>query len=131
MKLKQAKFLLIIMLGIGFSCQKSVPTSPTSVITKYPLALSPNNLLVSITVPSSTFTFANAGYYGIFSSVDSVKVFSDIIYQRFKDNFDFVFIITNNATRPSNLPYGVNFEVSNSVKGIGGTIFKNGWGGYF
>ena len=128
MKLKQGKYLLIIILGIGFSCQKVVPTSTTPVTTKYPLTLSPNNLLVSINVPPSTFTFANAGFYGIFESVDSVKIFSDIIYQRFKDDFDFIFFITNNATRPSNQPYGVNFEVSNSVKGIGGAIFKNGWG---
>jgi hypothetical protein len=128
MKLKQAKFLLIIMLGIAYSCQKSTPASPTSVATKYPLALSPNNLLISIKVPQSTFTFANASYYGIFSSVDSVKIFSDIIYQRFKDDFDFIFVITNNATHPSNQPYGVNFAVSNSIKGTGATIFKNGWG---
>ena len=79
-------------------------------------------------MPNATFSFANDSYYGIFSSVDSVKIFSDIIYQRFKDNFDFIFIIKNNATHPSNQPYGVNFGVSNSVKGIGVDIYNNGWG---
>ena len=91
-------FLLVIILAITFSCKKSIDpivdktTTPTKITTKYPLVLSPNNLLVSIQVPSATFSFANDSYYGIFSSVDSVKVFSDIIYQRFKDNFDFIFI---------------------------------------
>ena len=116
------------MLGIAYSCQKSTPAPASSVTTKYSLALSPNNLLISIKVPQSTFTYANASYYGIFSSVDSVKIFSDIIFQRFKDDFDFIFVITNNATHPSNQPYGVNFVVSNSSKGTGATIFKNGWG---
>ena len=131
--------LLVLILVILFSCQKSIdpvvdtptnPTTPTTttITTKYPLVLSPNNLLVSIQVPTATFSFANGSYYGIFSSVDSVKIFSDIIYQRFKDNFDFIFIITNNATHPSNQPYGVNFGVSNSVKGTGVDIYKNGWG---
>jgi len=140
MKNKQINYsLLVIFLVILFSCQKSIdpivdtptnPTTPTTstITTKYPLVLSPNNLLVSIQVPSATFSFANDSYYGIFSNVDSVKIFSDIIYQRFKDNFDFIFIITNNATHPSNQPYGVNFGVSNSVKGTGAAIFKNGWG---
>jgi hypothetical protein len=130
-------FSLLVVIGISFSCQKSIdsiadtpttPSTPTTITTKYPLVLSPNNLLVSIQVPSATFSFANDSYYGIFSSVDSVKVFSDIIYQRFKDDFDFIFIITNNATHPPNQPYGVNFGVSNSVKGTGAAIFKNGWG---
>jgi len=128
--------LLVLFLVILFSCQKSIdpivdiPTIPTTttIATKYPLVLSPNNLLVSIQVPNATFSFANDSYYGIFSSVDSVKIFSDIIYQRFKDNFDFIFIITNNATHPSNQPYGVNFGVSNNVKGIGVDIYNNGWG---
>ena len=130
-------FLLLVVIVFSFSCQKSIdpivdtpttPTTPTNITTKYPLVLSPNNLLVSIQVPSTTFSFANDSYYGIFSSVDSVKVFSEIIYQRFKDDFDFIFIITNNATHPTNRPYGVNFGVSNNVEGIGATIFKNGWG---
>ncbi|MEN9381138.1 MAG: hypothetical protein RI940_19 [Bacteroidota bacterium] len=137
MKSKQIYYpLLFIILVITFSCNKSIeslditnnPTTPTTITTKYPLVLSPNNLLVSIQVPSTTFSFANQSYYGIFSSVDSVKVFSDIIYQRFKDNFDFIFIITNNATHLSNQPYGVNFGVSNSVKGTGAAIFQNEWG---
>ena len=138
MKTKQIiYFLLLILTGISFSCQKSVdpvvdtpttPTTSTTITTKYPLVLSPNNLLVSIQVPSATFSFANDNYYGIFSSDDSVKVFSDIIYQRFKDDFDFIFIVSNNATRPSIQPYGVNFGVSNSVKGTGKPIYKNGRG---
>ena len=91
-------FLLLVVIVFSFSCQKSIdpivdipttPTTPTNITTKYPLVLSPNNLLVSIQVPSTTFSFANDSYYGIFSSVDSVKVFSEIIYQRFKDDFDY------------------------------------------
>jgi hypothetical protein len=60
MKTKQIiYFLLLILTGISFSCQKSVdpvvdtpttPTTSTTITTKYPLVLSPNNLLVSILI---------------------------------------------------------------------------------
>ena len=45
--------LLLVVILISFSCQKSIdpiadtpttPTTPTTITTKYPLALSPNNL---------------------------------------------------------------------------------------
>ena len=79
MKNKQINYsLLVLILVILFSCQKSIdpvvdtptnPTTPTTttITTKYPLVLSPNNLLVSIQVPNATFSFANGSYYGIFT----------------------------------------------------------------
>ncbi len=44
------------------------------------------------------------------------------IYKKFEDNFDFIFLILNEGTRPSNLPYGQLREVSNDISGIGKAI---------
>jgi len=101
-------------------------TANVSIVTRYPLSVNSTNRVASIVVPSSTFAYWNANYYGGFTgNWDSVKVISNIVYQRFKDEFDFIFIITNNQTKPSSQPYGVNFAIQNKVQGIGKSIFNN------
>ncbi|MEP0265412.1 T9SS type A sorting domain-containing protein [Dokdonia sp.] len=52
------------------------------------------------------------------------SLFQDI-YQYFEDDFDFVFLILNEDTRPSNLPFGQLINVSNDIEGIGKNIFNN------
>ncbi|GGG32323.1 hypothetical protein GCM10011344_36570 [Dokdonia pacifica] len=51
-------------------------------------------------------------------------LFQDI-YQFFGDDFDFVFLILNEDTRPNNLPFGQLINVSNAIEGIGKNIFDN------
>ncbi|MFC2110104.1 T9SS type A sorting domain-containing protein [Bacteroidota bacterium] len=51
-------------------------------------------------------------------------LFQDI-YQKFDDEFDFIFLILNEDVRPSNLPYGQLIQVSNNVTGIGLSTFDN------
>lgn len=51
-------------------------------------------------------------------------LFQDI-YQYFGDDFDFIFLILNEDTRPSNLPFGQLINVSNDIEGIGKNIFNN------
>lgn len=51
-------------------------------------------------------------------------LFQDI-YQKFEDEFDFVFLILNGDDKPSNLPFGQLIQVSNDVAGIGLNPFDN------
>ncbi|MES2779199.1 MAG: T9SS type A sorting domain-containing protein [Bacteroidota bacterium] len=47
------------------------------------------------------------------------------IYRKFKDDFDFIFLVYNNATRPTNLTYaGQLIGVSNAITGTGAGIYS-------
>lgn len=47
------------------------------------------------------------------------------VYRKFKDDFDFIFLVYNNATRPSNLTYaGQLIGVSNAITGTGAGIYN-------
>jgi subtilisin-like proprotein convertase family protein len=46
------------------------------------------------------------------------------VYQHFKDDFDFIFVASNRSDSPTGQA-GVHFSVSNSVGGIGKSIFSN------
>lgn len=86
--------------------------------------LSHNNLLVSIEVPKSTFSFIKTSNSGIFDNDDSLKKYTQLIESKFKDNFDFIFFI-NNSQRLSTQNYGVCWPISNKISGIGGGVFEN------
>lgn len=45
-------------------------------------------------------------------------LFQDI-YQKFEDDFDFIFLILKETTLPANMPTGELIQVSNSIEGIG------------
>jgi hypothetical protein len=48
------------------------------------------------------------------------------VYQKFNDDFDFIFLISNNTTRPPNLTYaGMEIGVSNTVTGTGAGVYNN------
>jgi hypothetical protein len=88
------------------------------------LKLSRNNLLVSIEVPKSTFSFIATSNSGIFDNDDSLKKYTLLIESKFKENFDFIFFI-NNSQRLSTQNYGVCRPISNKISGIGGGVFEN------
>ncbi len=47
------------------------------------------------------------------------------IYKKFKDEFDFIFLVLNESEKPDNLPYGQLIQVSNAVHGIGLGLFDH------
>ncbi|MCR4665139.1 MAG: hypothetical protein K5660_07210 [Paludibacteraceae bacterium] len=48
------------------------------------------------------------------------------LYQYFKDDFDVIMLITNEAKKPQTISYyGVNRPIANSVEGIGMSIYSN------
>jgi hypothetical protein len=59
------------------------------------------------------------------NSTISEPLISDI-YQKFEDDFDFIFLILNEATQPSNLTYaGQLNRVSNTIEGTGVPVFDD------
>ncbi|RLD17908.1 MAG: hypothetical protein DRI69_11295 [Bacteroidetes bacterium] len=51
-------------------------------------------------------------------------LFQDI-YQKFSDQYDFIFLILNEDNRPDNLPFGQLIQVSNDITGLGLSDFDN------
>ena len=45
-------------------------------------------------------------------------LFQDI-YKKFSDEFDFIFLVLNEDSKPADLPFGQLIQVSNDVSGIG------------
>lgn len=63
-------------------------------------------------------SFLNPDQYGDFSIV------SKKVYEYFDDEFDFIFIISNESSKPEGLYHGVTYPVQNAIKGIGTHIFN-------
>ncbi|WP_056928669.1 hypothetical protein [Candidatus Symbiothrix dinenymphae] len=63
-----------------------------------------------------------------------MQTVSKAVYAKFQDDFDFLFFVLDTVNTPSIIStlgfYGVNHQVSNSVKGIGRTVYSNAatWG---
>lgn len=61
-----------------------------------------------------------------FQTSTQPSVITKKLYKYFKDDFDMIMLITNEPERPQTIPYyGINMTISNSVKGIGMSIFSN------
>lgn len=74
------------------------------------------NYILSESVYNS---FLDPDNYGDFSIV------SKKVYEHFDDEFDFIFVLSNEETKPDGLYYGVSFSVQNHVKGTGSSIYDN------
>ena len=75
---------------------------------------------INYILPESTYnSFLDPDDYGDFSIV------SKKVYEHFNDEFDFIFVLSNEETKPDGLYYGVSFSVQNHVKGIGSNIYSN------
>ncbi len=53
------------------------------------------------------------------------KSIASYLYQYFRDEFDFIFLVGNNDTVPSGLYYGLHSSVRNNIQGIGKSIFDS------
>jgi len=57
---------------------------------------------------------------------NKIKEITNRIYNYFRDEYDFIFLITNNDKRPSSVTYaGVFMKVKNDVEGIGLPLYSN------
>lgn len=65
--------------------------------------------------------------YNSFLVPDTEKDFSKItkkVYEHFEDDFDFIFILSNEKEQPSGLYYGVTYTAQNNIEGIGGNLYN-------
>lgn len=58
-----------------------------------------------------------------FQNKDARQKLTQEVYKVFKDDFDFIFYIMNTTQRPKEIPFGQLYQVRNSVKGLGMSIF--------
>ena len=63
----------------------------------------------------------NDGFY-----TNQPVIITNKLYQYFKDDFDVIMLISNEAQKPSTVSYyGINWPLANSVQGIGKYIYSN------
>ena len=101
-------------------------TAPDGVITRgdtHKISIDPRGYAASILLSADEFKAWNERKG--FQVSTARQEFTKHIYKVFKDNFDFIFFVMNNKTRPSVLPFGQLVKVSNAVKGLGMKVYSN------
>lgn len=68
---------------------------------------------------------SNADYNAFITGEGDLKQVSNTVYQYLKDDFDFLIILSVEATQPPGLFYGRSTPVQNKVAGLGGTTYNN------
>jgi hypothetical protein len=95
-----------------------------SIAQTHTIEIHPNGRVASILMTTAEYNswISNDGFN---NSTISEPLITDI-YQKFDDDFDFIFLILNEETKPSNLNYfGQLNRVSNNVEGTGVDVFDD------
>jgi len=98
--------------------KENQPLPPGSVSLDQDFVLDNNRLFVS-------YTMSNSSYNSFTSGDADFATVSNKVYQHFKDDFDFIFILSVEEEQPDGLYYGISQIVKNDVQGTGGTLFDN------
>ncbi len=89
----------------------------------HPIEVHANNRVASLQMTAQEYSdWIDNNEYTV---TDIREALFQDIYQKFNDQFDFIFLILNEDTRPDNLPFGQLIQVSNAVSGIGLSMFDN------
>lgn len=83
----------------------------------------PNQRFITLTVPQTLFDGWATGKYN--QTFSNVAKFTKPLYEKFKDDFDFVMFVLDLDNVPLGMPYGMHCAVSNQVQGIGKDISDN------
>jgi len=89
----------------------------------HPIEIHANNRVASLTMTPTEYS--NWKTNNEFTNTPIRQALFQDIYMKFQDNFDFIFLILNEDTRPSNLPSGQLIKVSNNVTGIGMSAYSD------
>lgn len=89
----------------------------------HPIEIHPNNRVASLQMTSTEYS--NWKTNDQFNNTAVRQALFQDIYLKFQDHFDFIFLILNEDTRPSNLPFGQLIKVSNNVTGIGMSTYSD------
>ena len=87
---------------------------------QYTHEIHPNDRVMSIKMPTSEYNKWVNDQTTFSSSSQDVKNVTNYIYNEFKDDFDFIFFVLKEGTKPSNYSYfGSTAIIKNDIKGIG------------
>ncbi|HSD14911.1 MAG TPA: T9SS type A sorting domain-containing protein [Flavobacterium sp.] len=89
----------------------------------HPIELHPNNRVASLQMTPTEYSNWKANDQ--FNNAAVRQALFQDIYVKFQDHFDFIFLILNEDTRPSNLASGQLMKVSNNVTGIGMSTYND------
>lgn len=80
----------------------------------------PNQRFITLTVPQAIFDgWATGKFNQTFSNVAKL---TKPLYEKFKDDFDYVMFVLDLDSKPAGQPYGMACAVSNQIQGIGKNI---------
>ena len=91
-----------------------------------------NGSFVSVLISDSEYSNWDNGSINYISTFSNRTSFFEDVYKIFKDDFDFVIILHNNASLPSTFSYyGLHMSVSSSIKGISKTSTTYDYSAYY
>jgi hypothetical protein len=96
-------------------------------INGYPLVIHSSRTVASLQLSQSQFESWNVR---AFDTASNRTALTQALYQAFEDDFDLVFFVSNNTTKPTSLRYyGIHTSVSSLNSGMGMSTFNNntGW----
>ena len=102
--------------------EKEVPITSNDAELADDFILDESNRVVNYILPKSD-------YDKYLEDEGDFSMISKKVYEYFKDDFDFIFVLSNEQQVPDGLYAGISYKVQNDVEGIGSGIY-NGSGGY-
>ncbi len=71
------------------------------------------------------YVLPTADYNKFLQGEGDFAMVSNKVYEYFNDDFDFIFILSNEVEKPDDLYFGVTRRVKNDVEGIGSSLYDN------
>ncbi len=102
--------------------EKEIPITPDDAQLADDFILDESNRLVNYILPKGE-------YDKYLEDEGDFSLISKKVYVHFKDDFDFIFVLSNEQQVPEGLYAGISYKVQNDVEGIGSGIY-NGSSGY-
>ena len=102
--------------------EKEIPITPDDAQLADDFILDKSNRLVNYILPKGE-------YDKYLEDEGDFSLISKKVYEHFKDDFDFIFVLSNEHQIPEGLYAGISYKVQNDVEGIGSGIY-NGSSGY-
>lgn len=98
--------------------EPDVPVTTESIVLEENFILDKDKRLLNFVLPATDYDKFLQGE-GDFAMV------SNKVYEYFNDDFDFIFILSNEDEKPADLYFGVTRTAKNDVEGIGGSLYDN------
>jgi len=100
-----------------FNKENEVPITPNDTELADDFILDESNRVVNFILPKSE-------YDKYLEDEGDFLMISKKVYEHFKDDFDFIFVLSNEQQVPVGLYAGISYKVQNDVEGIGSGIYN-------